>query len=646
MGRKIYICLLSCLGSLELALLVDLAMVWVGKPLRCSVFLLLLAVLAVGFLWLFHRKRKRMLRIIAWCHGGALALSLLLFLGWNLFSEGSDYRNSDEGKTQFYADQKVMLIVPHQDDEINLMGGVMEAYVHYGSRVYPVFVTNGDCYDQAEVRFAEALAVCEYIGIPQENVTFLGYGDRWAADGPHLYNAQPGTVMNSFKGRTATYGTAVKEAFREGNAYTVDNFLQDLQDVICIVAPDVIYCSDYDDHIDHKATSLAFEKVIGRILKENPDYRPTVYKGYTYNSAWFAEADFDAVNIRSTQNVFEEPGLQFPQIYRWEDRVRMPVQPDTLARSVFRSDVFRTLSLHASQKAWRHGPNVVNGDKVFWKRDTESVTYGAQMIASSGDASFLQDFMLLENNALTDVSHSPFDGVWTPNPEDAEPAIQVKLEKTENLHRIVLYDHPSLQENVLEARIQFPDGTQIRTGPLDPGGAATEVIVEKTQVSEFAVFLEKTEGEAPGLSELEAFTEPTNTDRGFVKLMDASGDFCYDYWTDPSGEAQLCLYTYGFFPKLENGEYKISGDNEVCEVECIDGRILVHCPRGEEVKISIEDAEGLFLDTIYVSNPGMMKRMLCVMYQKLETVACMEFPQDTAISKLVVTARDKLEKFR
>ena len=37
-----------------------------------------------------------------------------------------------------------MILVPHEDDEINLAGGVIEEYLKHGSEVYVVFSTNGD----------------------------------------------------------------------------------------------------------------------------------------------------------------------------------------------------------------------------------------------------------------------------------------------------------------------------------------------------------------------------------------------------------------------------------------------------------------------------------------------------------------------
>ena len=52
--------------------------------------------------------------------------------------------NETDDKAEIYADKSVLLIVPHQDDDINLMGGMLEEYVRYKSDIRICFYTNGD----------------------------------------------------------------------------------------------------------------------------------------------------------------------------------------------------------------------------------------------------------------------------------------------------------------------------------------------------------------------------------------------------------------------------------------------------------------------------------------------------------------------
>ena len=41
-----------------------------------------------------------------------------------------------------------------------------------------------------------------------------------------------------------------------------------------------------------------FDKVMGALLKEHPEYKPVVYKAYAYGTAWEAEPDFYSENIQ------------------------------------------------------------------------------------------------------------------------------------------------------------------------------------------------------------------------------------------------------------------------------------------------------------------------------------------------------------
>ena len=54
------------------------------------------------------------------------------------------FEDVDNGKRELYGGKRVLVVVPHQDDEINLLGGVFEEYLKYGSEIFPVYViTNG-----------------------------------------------------------------------------------------------------------------------------------------------------------------------------------------------------------------------------------------------------------------------------------------------------------------------------------------------------------------------------------------------------------------------------------------------------------------------------------------------------------------------
>lgn len=596
----------------ELAVLVDIGCVLCGKPLSALCFLAMAGVLFL-LVWLVPVFGGKVRKGMA-CGIGLVAL--LCFLGWYGVSQNVVYQSVDEGKARLYGDHKVLLLVPHQDDEINVLGGVMEEYVKYGSEVYVLFSTNGDYEGLSETRFREALDVLASVGIPESHAIFLGYGDQWDPNGPHLYNAQPGKVMTSAFGRTETYAASVHPVWREGISYTIDHFLDDIESVILEYRPDIIYCVDYDHHIDHRALSLSFEKVMGRILHENADYRPAVFKGYAYGTAWEAVDDFYAENLLMTQNPFEEPYLQQPEVYRWEERVRLPVAAGGLSRSLVTAPQFQLLSLHESQKVLFPSGRVINSDKVFWKRDTESLCYEAEIRVSSGLPEALCDFMLLDSGDLVESGQTPFDGVWVPDVSDLEKQITVSFPEPVDIENIVLYDHPDPEKNVVNAKISFEDGTVYETGSLHPGGAATRISIQRQQVASFTVTLTECQGEA-GLTEVEVLEKTAEAVAPYIKLMDEDGNFAYDYWIDPSGEQRFLLYSGDLAISGQNG-YTVSCSNAACSAVWEEGTICVTVPSGEECVVTVASEDGALSDSAVFRNPGKMERAWTNLWIRVE----------------------------
>lgn len=624
--------------ALELVLLVDFFWVYCGNAAS-------LTEAAAGWLvvfslicFIYRRDARRAWRPAVAIPTAVALIVLTGYLGWQIFQAGAEYQTTDSGKNRIYGNQRVMLIVPHQDDDINILGGALEEYARYGSELTAVFVTNGDYNGLTETRYREAVNVFESLGVPEERVIFLGYGDAWQEGSPHIYNAEPGTVMTSFWGRTETYGASWHHAYREGREYTIDNLVEDLKSVILEYRPDVIFCSDYDHHVDHKATTLLFDKIMGHILKENPEYRPVIYKAYAYGTAWEAEGDYWAENILSTQNLFEAPYSQKPAVYSWESRVRFPVDGSTLSRSLLGSDAFGMLAKYASQRAQWKGASVVNGDKVAWQRQTNSLVLDADITVSSGDGTLLNDFMLIENHDIVNKDHQPYDGVWIPDQDDTDRKISVVLPEPTDVASVVLYDHPSEEYNIKNARIMLENGVAVETGPLNPGGAATAVAVNGRDVKSFEIVLVETEGALAGLSEMEAFAEEPRQDICFVKLMDQDGNFLYDYQTEADGLADLSLYIYGELPALTEESYRIAVTDGTGSAVLGSGVIHTTCPKGGCFTLTVSCGEEDVSDSITIRNPGAVERWWTALWQSIEgeiySWVCLEYSNNLLINSI------------
>lgn len=630
--------LTAVLLSAELILLTDLITAAAGMPLSISrMGLIWILTVAVVFAISWKVTVKGLLKASLLVAAAAALTAAVGYGAWYTFVKTDEYRDVDAGKEGIYGGRNVMVIVPHQDDEINILGGVIEEFVQYGSTVRIVYVTNGDAFGIGPTRLQEALDYGAYVGVPEENIIFLGYGDRWdPVRGMHIYNAEPGEVIPSVFGAERTYGIPEHPAYREGEAYTAENFLSHMESVILEYKPDMIFCSDYDDHIEHKALTLAFDKVMGRILGQQTQYRPLVFKGYAYSSAWYAEPDYYGANILSTKNVFEEPHCNRPAVYQWEKRLRFPVDAGTLDRSLVNSRAYGALAAHDSQEARYFAESVVNGDRVFWHRRTDSECILSEITVSSGNGAYLNDFMLIDNKDLWNQV-DPYDSVWIPETGDGERCVRITLPEARDLYSIVLYDHPSEEQNVLNARIAFEDGTQVETGALIVQGAATEIPVQKTDVKSFTLTLLETEGEDAGLTEIEAYTASSQGDFFFGKLMDPEGNFAYDYRMESSDTCLFTLYTAGdagdgFFARC---------DNEKILTEMTGKELRITCPSGESGTVSVYDGEGELLEGIFISCPGKMDVLHRNLAQTVEKVAGFRYRQ-TVVYRLGKLCREIL----
>lgn len=525
------------------------------------------------------------------------------------------YFCKEHGKSNLYAKKKVMLIVPHQDDDMNVASGILEQYVRYGSEIYVVFVTNGDYWDLAQTRLTEALRALQSIGISEDHVIFLGYAEGWVDNSVHVYNAASGVPCKSRNDYSATYALPSHPAWNDGSLYTSDNLLNDIETVILAHRPDTILCSDYDPHTEHKTTSLIFEKAMGRILKQDHGYRPIVLKAFAYCTAWTAQKDFPSLNLRSTN----DPGEQVPGIYQWADRIRFPVDGTKLSRSLLQSELYHPISLYKSQRAGIAAGAIINGDKVFWQRRTDSLLHLAQIDVSSGNAGKLNDFMLFDSKNLLDDGHPPFDGVWIPDPADTQKTIHIALPYPCNIAELVLYDSPSPQDNILNAKVAFDNGYSFETNALNHNGRASSFPVNQKGIQSFTVTLLETEGECAGLSEIEAFAQAYSAPFSFIKLMSLDGDFAYDYIVNKSGTEALRLYSFGKAPSLSAQAYRITCDNPECSANISEDHIIVHCPASTACNVTITYCEDETIsDSIFIRNPSQKERKKIIRTQHME----------------------------
>lgn len=519
------------------------------------------------------------------------------------------YTGSFSMKTSLFEDKKVMIIVPHQDDDINLVGGLIEQYTQGSNEVSVVFSTNGDYWGAGELRAEETLSVLTSLGVKEDEIYYLGFGDCWQPqfyeeqEIGHIYDSvDPDAVWTSYYGATATYGTRTIDCYLE-LPYTRNNFLYSMESILLEKMPDTIFAVDVDDHADHKATSFFFEEALCNILKRCPDYHPTVYKGFCYGTAWKACADFhDGMNLLSTRkpeaNIWDNCAFG----YLWEDRVRFPVDESNLNPILINNSVYRALDRYASQRAHFRAGSILNGDKVFWERRTDSLLYDAEIFVGEEKTTVLNDFKLKDFPAQSD-----FICVNTGFVALEDQTVLVKTGETVTANCIYLYDNPSEGDNILAGYILFSDGSRVEFGELEKNGAATMISFPDKKVDWFEIVPTGTEGDWCGLGEVELYNNRPDTpdaNNTYLMAVDENDHFVYNYILADTDSAVFRIASFPHAQPLGEQDVALTWESDeegtFCRWE--QDRLVVTCGEGSSCKITVSaDAVST---TFTVSNPG------------------------------------------
>lgn len=512
---------------------------------------------------------------------------------------------------------KVLVLAPHQDDELNLLGGALETILP-DCDIHVLYSTNG-----GGARVQEAKNALAVFGIDEEHVAFLGYDCvAWKSTLQHMYNAprDKATVSEEY-GRSATHNTPYTPCYREGRDFTQANFEDDLQDYLAHLRPDVIIVTDFDMNPDHRALGLSTERVLARMMKADPTYRPTVLKSFAYSCSWFQRPDFYAENLKSTQYLGKDGCMEEVNCHRWGERLRIPVGKSSITRTLVGNLTARAFNEHVSQQQanTRTNERICNGDKVFWWRPTLNLMWDAHITADSGDAAQLSDFLLYDSDNVSDFEHMPYEHGWRPSGGKGEAT--VTWASPVIVREIHLFDQNNPANQVKHLTIRLSNGREIAVGALPAGG--TRVVVP-TQCDEtitgFTVRIDDSTGEGSGLAEVEAYAAAPEHPFHVAKLQDADGDFMYDYTTEPDGELSFSLYTWG----CDTSRLHVQLAEGACNGAMLrktEGGYHLQIPQGESCILEVHDANGNMLDASRVSNPRQITRAFRHALRQMDPIA-------------------------
>ncbi len=275
--------------------------------------------------------------------------------------------------------KSALILVPHQDDELNIAGLLLDQMKTAGMNITVCFATNGDYNGNEETRLREAKDVSNVYG--GWNIIYLGYGDT-GYEGGFMKAADDGTVTTSPAGFFKTHCVGDIQDFHflqhgEHNSYTRNNFFSDIKEVLLYVRADLVFCVDADNHPDHALLSMLFDKAMSEIIKTT-DYKPLVLKKFAYLGTWYGIDDYFLRPAKATECIscggeYEDRKNCNP--YVWSNRIRFVVNPRIYTIQFWKSPLFKAYKSYKSQNGIDFFPRATNNDAVYWFYDTRNGEY-------------------------------------------------------------------------------------------------------------------------------------------------------------------------------------------------------------------------------------------------------------------------------
>ncbi len=243
---------------------------------------------------------------------------------------------AEERMLSLFSNKRVLIVVPHEDDEINVAGTILAQLDYTRTDVMVVFSTDGGRYISPKRRMVEARKALNYCGVKNNQILFLGYPD--------------------FDDRIER-SLEVKKQMEHDLLECIENF-----------SPDFIFTNGSDEHPNHIELSDIIDEVYYQYLKDDLKSHVFLFKTYAYNLAYYAVDDYSRYNLLETKDRGKD---MYP--YSWEERLRLPVPRKCRTNTITTNFIYRAMWRHHSQSAYRATSRIANSDKVYWlaKKNSE-----------------------------------------------------------------------------------------------------------------------------------------------------------------------------------------------------------------------------------------------------------------------------------
>lgn len=221
--------------------------------------------------------------------GAVIVLAITYLL---LFGPSRTYAGQFPLMPEPTANERILEIAAHPDDEILGAGGYLADAVSSGAEVTVVIVTSGDAnrlgasiidktpvpqqsdfINEARRRMDESRRALSFMGVLPDHVKFISFPDRVL---PQLIERSQEPFASPFTGLNSV---SYEGSYKLGTPYTGSALVSQLTELVVQLHPDtVITHHPADTNADHRTVSLVVDRAIEQARRADRAFNPRLYR--------------------------------------------------------------------------------------------------------------------------------------------------------------------------------------------------------------------------------------------------------------------------------------------------------------------------------------------------------------------------------
>lgn len=275
---------------------------------------------------------------------------------------------------------RLMVLVPHPDDEILLAAGIIRQAVNDGMSPVVVMATNGDCgcpdLSKGRARLNEMLKGLDCLGLCASHAEFLGFADTGMPNADsflwNLYHEKDGQRIHPSSCAAQTYGLLEKPEFHyrltgEHGSYNRKTFLADLRELFRHYRPESILTTSLEDtHGDHSGLYLFVREALRRMHQES-GFHPRLLVGVVHS---FAGDERWPLRSGGMEGYTAPEGFGKAGGLCWERRISFSVPEEMRTKEMEKNLKYQALSQHETAlepDAVEFLHAFIKPEEIFWE---------------------------------------------------------------------------------------------------------------------------------------------------------------------------------------------------------------------------------------------------------------------------------------